>query len=84
MSLPLKSKDVLLMWNDLRAKDAVYHIQCSSNFRTGKGSPKKNIMLKKCGIHTTTESHSDEQFDTTNMRKMMEEKLSGSNVSYLT
>ena len=29
-------------------EDAVYHIQCSLNFQTGKSNPKKSIMARKC------------------------------------
>ena len=67
-------------------EDAVYHIQCSSNFRTGKGNPKKSVMLRKCGKDTTVykervfleiiehiDSHSDKQFDITILEKMMED-----------
>ena len=81
--------------NDLRAEDAV-HQQCSSNFRTGKGNPKKSIMPKKRGRHTTAdketvfleivkhiEFYSDQQFDIGTLGKMMEEKLTGNNVFYL-
>lgn len=62
--------------NDLRTENSVYHIHCSSNFQTDKGKPKKSVMLKKRGRHTTAdketmfleivkhiESHSEEQFD---------------------
>ena len=76
-------------------EDAVHHIQCSSNFQTGKGNPKK-IMSRKCGRDTTIDkervflefiehidSHSDKQFDITVLGKMMEEKLSGNNLLYL-
>ena len=76
-------------------EEAVYHIQCSSNFQTGKGNPKKNVMSRKCGRDTTihkesvflefiehVDSHSDEQFDITILGKTMEEKLSGNNLSY--
>ena len=89
-------KGRLAFVNDFRAEDAMYHIQCSSNFRTGKGNPKKSIMPKKRGRHTTAdketvfleivqhiESHSSKQFDIATLEKMMEEKLSGNNVLYL-
>ena len=62
--------------NDLRTENSVYHIHCSSNFQTDKGKPKKSVMLKKRGRHTTAdketmfleivkhiESHSEEHFD---------------------
>ena len=77
-------------------EDAVHHIQCSSNFQTGKDNPKKIIMSRKCGRDTTIDkervflefiehidSHSDKQFDITVLRKMMEEKLSGNDLLYL-
>ena len=50
MSGPLKFKDYV---NELRAEDAVYYIQYSSIFQTGKGNPKKNVMLRKRGKDTT-------------------------------
>ena len=68
----------------------MYHILCSSNFRTGKGDPKKSIKTYNCNKETVfleivehIESHSDEQFDIATLGKMMEEKLSGNNVLYL-
>ena len=77
-------------------EDAVYHRQCSSNFQTGKGNPKKSVMPRKCGWNTTVDnesvfleivepidSHSDQKFDITILVKMMEEKLNGNNVLYL-
>ena len=67
-------------------EDAVYHIQCSSNFETGKSNPKKSVMLRKCGKDTTVhkkrafleiiehiDSHSDKQFDIIILEKMMED-----------
>ena len=84
----IEVKGRLAFENYLRAEDVVYLIQCSSNFRTGKGNPKKSIMPRKRGRHTTVDkvrvflkivedidSHSDEQFDITNLGKMMKEKL---------
>ena len=68
----------------------MYHIQCSSNFWTGKGDPKKIIKTYTAGKETVffeivehIESHSDEQFDIETLGKMMEEKLSSNNVLYL-
>ena len=70
----------------------MYHIQCSSNFRTGKGNLKKSVMPRKRGRYTTADkkrvfleivehidSHPDEHFDITIQGKMMDEKLSGNN-----
>ena len=76
-------------------EDRVYHIQCSSNFQTGKDNPPKSTMPKKCGRDTTVDrvflkivedfdSHSDKQLDITILGKMMENKLTGNNVLYLT
>ena len=64
------------------------HIQSSLNWRTGKGNSKKSIMPKKHERHKTAdpvdketvflaiaehiESHSDEQFDTASLPKLME------------
>ena len=39
-------------------EDAVYHRQCSSNFQTGKGNPKKSVMPRKCGRNTTVDNES--------------------------
>ena len=77
-------------------EDAVYHVQCSSNFQTGEGNPNKMGIPKKKWRDTTVDkervflqivkhidSHSDEQFDITILGKMMEETLSGNNVLYL-
>ena len=44
----IEVKGRLTFENDLRAGDAVYHILCSSNFRTGKGDPKKSIKTYNC------------------------------------
>ena len=51
---PLKLRRYAFV-NDLRAEDAVYHIQCSSNFCTDKGNPKKSVMPRKRGRHTKKE-----------------------------
>ena len=51
---PLKLRRYAFV-NDLRAENAVYHIQCNSNFWTGKGNPKKSVMLRKRGRHTKKE-----------------------------
>ena len=46
----MKLKDAMLV-----CEDAVYHIQCGSNFRTDQGNPKKSVMSKKRGRDTTTD-----------------------------
>ena len=74
----------------------MYHVQCSSNFQTGKCNPEKIIMPRKCERDATVdkkrvileivehiESHADKQFDITILGKMMKDKLSGDNVLYL-
>ena len=76
----MKLKDAMLV-----CEDAVYHIQCGSNFRTDQGNPKKSVMSKKRGRDTTTDkervfleiaehidSHSGGQFDITILEKIME------------
>ena len=80
MSGTMKLKDAMLVY-----EDAVYHIQCGSNFRTDQGNPKKSVMSKKRGGDTTTDkervfleiaehidSHSGGQFDITILEKIME------------
>ena len=75
--------------NDLRAFDAIYHIQCNSNFRTGKSNPKK-IVGKKLGrpkdcdketafIEVTEyiTENADEQFTLNSLVKMMDAKVGG-------
>ena len=81
----IEVKGRLAFENYLRAEDVVYLIQCSSNFRTGKGNPKKSIMPRKRGRHTTVDKVSfskslnisilTQMSSLTNLGKMMEEKL---------
>ena len=81
--------------NDLRAENAVYHIQCSWNIRTGKVHPNTSVLPEKRGRLATAdkeivfleiveyiEFHSDKQFDITTLVKMIEKKLSKKKVLY--
>ena len=86
MGGPLMLKDAMLT-----SEDAVYHMQCSSNFQTGEGNRKKKAMSRKCWRDTTADkvfleiaeridSHAGELFDITILGKMMVEKLIRNNV----
>ena len=72
--------------NELRAEGAIYHSQCSSNFRTGKGMPKKTSgkrgrpsdMDKEAAFQEIIEhikNNSDSQFILTDLVKRMEEQM---------
>ena len=76
--------------NELRAEGAVYHSQCSSNFRTGKGMPTNACGKKKQGRPSDVEkesafeelieyieNNSDAQFILSDLVKRMEEKMNG-------
>ena len=75
-------------------EDAVYHIQCSSNFQSSNCNPRENVTPRKCERDTTVDkkeieivehmdSLSDKRSHIAILGKMMQDKLSGDNISYL-